>query len=600
MRWLCLLVLGGCVKNERDYQLEHARTLTPQQLGQPSASSGTAPSLAPQPPRVFTVRAWVDLDYQAQVLHWNERIAAQLSQASAVTKAALNVELKLVAIESWNHHSERATLEAHLEALEKADRSADVDLVLGFVSSLEIFTESQEKLGLAQMQGRYAVLRAMDNAEEHQAIARVFTKLDEGERDALYRERKLHKEITLLLHEWGHVLGAPHDTAGESLLNPSYAVQRTRFPPMTAGLLARSLELRDQKVDRRTWAKGLHAFIREAPEGSWSLHDLQGTLAQLGRVMRGEDAQAAAASSQRDRALFSEVSRLQAKGKWQEALEVLLPLMARAPPIPGVHSLACQLSGMSSLSSTQTLSLCEAAIKLSPADGASLLMLAQAQGAHRELGAARATFIAAREQLLASPPVPVETSAALGSVARSLSFVTWAEESAGRAPGRVAADQVIEWAARKRRWFGLPAGVSSPLPEAEPGYVERFVQVQSELAANRVGSAEATVSALEKAYPSLPGPLTLRCELWLRKGANGKAIAACDRAVVAYPESLQGHYLLGVMHSMAGQHRKAAEHLEVVVAGDESVEDAWTRLAGAYGALRDRPNQERALKRISR
>lgn len=93
-----------------------------------------------------------------------------------------------------------STLESHLEALEQEDRAADVDLALGFVSSLEIFTESQEKLGLARFQGRHAILRAMDNAEEHQAITRVFTKLDENERDALYRERKLHKEITLVLH----------------------------------------------------------------------------------------------------------------------------------------------------------------------------------------------------------------------------------------------------------------------------------------------------------------------------------------------------------------------------------------------------------------
>lgn len=600
MRWFLVLVLAGCVRNERDFQLEHARTLTPKQLGQPSPSAESAPPLATQPPRVFTVRAWVDLDYQEQVLHWNERIAAQLAQASAVTKGALNVELKLVAIESWNHRSERAPLQTHLEALEQEDRAADVDLVLGFVSSLEIFTESQEKLGLARIQGRHAVLRAMDNAAEHQAIARVFTKLDEHERDTLYRERKLHKEITLLLHEWAHVLGAPHDLAGESLLNPSYAVQRTRFPRMTAGLLARSLELRDQKVDRKAWAKGLHGFIRAAPEGSWSLQDLEGTLAQLDQVMRGEDARALVVASQRDRAVFSEVSRLEVKGKWQEALDALQPLLEREPAIPTAHSLACQLSGMQSLSSPQTLTRCKAAIGLSTGDGSAWLMLAQAQGANRELAAARVSFISAREKLLAISPVPVETSAALGSVARNLGFVTWAEQSAARAPGRVAADQVLEWAARKRLWFGLPEGVAAPSPEAEPGYLDRFVQVQNELGANQLGRAEATTAALEKEFPELPGPLTLRCELWLRKAANGKAIAVCERAVAAYPDSLQAHYLLGVMHSMARQHRKAIEHLELVVAGDQTVEDAWTRLAMSYGALKDSKNQERVLKRSAR
>lgn len=596
-RLAAVFLLSACVKTERDYQLEHARALTPKELGQATTSSSTAPPVAPQPPRVFTVRAWVDLDYQAQVLHWNERITSQVARASQVTKAALNVELKLVAIESWNHRSERAPLEAHLVALEKEDRAADVDLALGFVSSLEIFTESQEQLGLARLEGRHAVLRAMDNAPEHQAITRVFTKLDENERDALYRERKLHKEITLVLHEWGHVLGAPHDTAGDSLLNPAYAVQRTRFPPMTMALLARSLELRDAKVERKAWAKELHTFIRAAPEGSWSLQDLAGTLTDLERVMRGEDAQAAAASSQRDRASFNEVLRLAERGKHREALDAVEPLVAREPPLPGAHSLACQLSGLISLTAPDTMTRCRAAVALAPDDGPALLMLAQAQAAAKDLVAGRATFIAAREQALAGPPVSVENAAVLGSIARTLGFVTWAEQSSSRALGRTAAEQVVEWAARKRRWFGLPAGVSAPAPEAEPDYVERFMRAQDELGANQLARAEVTVAALEKSFPDLPGPMTLRCEVWLRRRANGKAVAACERAVAAYPDSLQAHYLLGVMHSMAGQHRKAVEHLELVVAGDPTVDDAWQRLVTGYGALGDRANRERALKR---
>ena len=595
--WVFLwLVLLGCVKTERDYQLEHARSLTPKALqAQPVTSSGLAPALPPQPPRVFTVRAWVDLDYQDQVLHWNERITSQVAKASELTKAALNVELKLVAIETWNRRSARGTLETELELLEKEDSARDVDLALGFVSSLEIFTESQEKLGIGRLGGRHAVLRAMDNAAEHQAITCVFTKLDEGERDKLYRERKLHKEITLVLHEWAHVLGAPHDTAIDSFLNAAYGIQRSRFPPMTAALLARSLELREQKADRKTQAQGLHAFIRAAPEGSFGLQDLRGTLDDLEKVMRGEDAQAAALSNRRDRALYGEVMRLEAKGLYQQALEALRPLLERQPPVPQALSAGCQLSGMVSLSSKETLERCRAAVALAPAEGGALLMLAQAEAAAKELSAARITFIAAREKLHAS--ASMETAAALGSVARTLGFVSWAEQSSGRAMGRVVADQVVEWAARKRRWFGLPAGVSLPTPDAEPAYLERFLQAQNELSANQLGRAEATVAALEKSFPELPGPLTLRCELLLRRGANGKAIVACEKAMAAYPESLQAHYLLGVMHSMAGQHKKAVQHLEQVVAGDVTVDDAWQRLVTGYGALGDRQNRQRALER---
>lgn len=58
-------VLTACVKNERDYQLAYAKQLTPKQAV--DAPSTVVPKLPEQPPRVFTVRAYVDLDYQAQV-----------------------------------------------------------------------------------------------------------------------------------------------------------------------------------------------------------------------------------------------------------------------------------------------------------------------------------------------------------------------------------------------------------------------------------------------------------------------------------------------------------------------------------------------------
>jgi predicted Zn-dependent protease len=599
---MVLVVSGiGCVKNERAYQLEYAKELTPQQLqAQKVATKATVPALAPQPARVFKIRAWVDLDYQAQVLHWNERVSVQIARASEITRAALNVELKLVAIETWNHRSERATLEAHLGALEKEDRAADVDLAIGFVSSLEIFTESQEQLGLARLQGRHAIIRAMDNSAEHQAITRVFTKLDENEKDTLYRERKLHKEITLLLHEWGHILGAPHDTEGDSLLNRTYAIQRSRFSPMTAHLLVRALELREKKVDRKTYAQSMHDFIRDASDDAWSLQDKAAELADLQKVIRGADDDSLILSQQRDRAVYLEVNKLRGQEKWAEALEALRPLVEREDAHPSALSLACQLSGMASLSAKETLERCRLAAAHPKAEAGALLMLSQVQAAAKDLPSARTTFISARAKFLEAPSVAVESSAALGSVARNLNFVTWAEQSSSRAMGRAAADDVVEWAAKKRRWIGLPANAPAPSPEAEPGYLDRFVQVQTEMDRAQLGKAEATLASLEKDFPSLPGPLTLRCEFWLRKSAKKKALEACEKAVSAYPDSLQGHYLLGVMHSLAGAHKQAIEHLELVVAGDQTVDDAWQRLAMAYSALGDRQSRERVLKRTPR
>jgi hypothetical protein len=161
-----LAALTACVKTERDYQLEYARQLAPKQPV--AAPSSVVPKLPAQPPRVFTVRAYVDLDYRAQVLHWNERVTALVAAASARTKEALNVKLELVSLEPWDRRSERTPMTGSLTALARQDPARDVDLVVGFVSSLEIFSESQEQLGFATVLGKHAVVRAMDNAAEHQ------------------------------------------------------------------------------------------------------------------------------------------------------------------------------------------------------------------------------------------------------------------------------------------------------------------------------------------------------------------------------------------------------------------------------------------------
>lgn len=588
-------VLTACVKTERDYQLEYAKQLAPKQSVE--APSTVVPRLPEQPPRVFTVRAYVDLDYQAQVLHSNERVTALISAASARTKDALNLELKLVSIESWNRRSERTPMQGSLAALAREDAAADVDLVLGFVSSLEIFSESQELLGAASILGKHAVVRAMDNAPEHQAITRVFTRLDDRERETLYRERKLHKETSVLLHEWGHLLGAPHDLAGDSFLNPVYAVQRARFAPMTLHVLARALELRDAKADRRARARAIGELVATAPDVAWSLEDRARALANYERIARGEDALEVEALSQRDRQLVADARRLEAKGQLADALALLEPLLARTPPVPPAHSLACQLAGMISLSAPRTRERCEAALALDETDGSAWLMLAQHQAATKDLVAARRSYVAAKDRL-ASPGL--EALGALAAVARMLGFVTWAEQFASRAPGRAAAEDALEWASRRRKWYGLPPGTTSPAPSDEPEYLDRFVRAQNALSKGNLLEADQLIAALEKEHPALVGPLTLRCELALRRGQNARARPACEKAVALWPESLEGHYLLGVLASLERKHRACVEHLELVVAQDPTVDDAWSRLEKAYAALGDAANRERAKSRRPR
>ncbi len=594
---LALVLWSGCYKSERAYQLEYAKELKPLAVTANSGAPATA-ELPAQPPRVYLVRALVDLDYQAQVQHWNERINLQITRVSEVTKAALNVELKLVAIDSWDHHSNRGTLDDHLDALRREDPARDVDLVIGFVSSLQTFTESHEELGRAQVPGHHAVVRALDNPAEQDAITRVFTKLDAKERDSLYRERKLHKEYTVLLHEWAHALGAPHDLASTSFVNPRYSIHRSRFQPPMLLFLAKSLELRDAKLDRKAWAAGLRDALKANPVG-WDERDFDESVALLDRVARAEKPPAAQGTlSAVDLRTWDDAVRLANQNKSEEALATLKPLLSLTPPHGEIQLLGCQISGRINLALPETRAYCEAAVALVPEKGTAQLYMAQVESHARRQPEARKYFIDAREKLLTG--ATVELHAALGSVAGSLGFLTWAESSASRALGRVSSDTLVETIARRRRWMGLPAGVASPAPTDEPSYLERYTAAQSAFDTQQLAKADTTIAALERDYPTLAGPMTLRCELWLRRGQNAKGVAACEKAITTWNESLHARYLLGVMASMAGQHKKAVEHLEEVVATDTTVDDAWQRLATAYRALGDANNAKRSQRRQPR
>ena len=65
------------------------------------------------------------------------------------------------------------------------------------------------QIGIAATPGRHLVLRGMDDEQEGLAIDRDLSLLPNDEREALYTQRRAHKEAVMFLHEWGHTLGSP-------------------------------------------------------------------------------------------------------------------------------------------------------------------------------------------------------------------------------------------------------------------------------------------------------------------------------------------------------------------------------------------------------
>jgi len=261
----------------------------------------------------------------------------------------------------------------------KLDSGEGVDLVLGMVSALPVFSASQDQLGMAQVPGNHLVLRGVENPEEYQQMVQALNLLEDSEREGLYRERRLHKEVLVLLHEWAHALGAIHDGSSEFVMSPTYQRSQSRFSPASERLVRLGLQfhpIRSMDQDAsRSWAKGLQEIVRSTPPDAWEREDrarLESLAARMldegGDYLPGED-----------RRQFEKAEKLAEGAEREKAWEVVQPLLARHPRHAGIQGLGCYLALEREPRAPDTRPRCEAAAKLAPDDGDARLRLAHAR-----------------------------------------------------------------------------------------------------------------------------------------------------------------------------------------------------------------------------
>ena len=167
---------------------------TPEQRERDWAESMTPKPLvregAPAVPVRFTVRvkALVDDQYVSQNPQWDARVRALIARASALSEAKLGARFELVGIGHWEHPDLRS-LEPLLEQLRGEAPEGDADLVVGFTSSLQLFTATFEDLGMAHLFGHHAVLRGIDQHEQSDVILNDLKRLSIEEKVAVVRAR---------------------------------------------------------------------------------------------------------------------------------------------------------------------------------------------------------------------------------------------------------------------------------------------------------------------------------------------------------------------------------------------------------------------------
>ncbi len=606
---LLLLILGsaGCVKRPVDYEREYAKTLVPKRL----AGSTSAPGGGPR--RTLRVRVYADADYRTQVLRWDRGIEAQLRRASSVVEGSLGVVFEVDSAKQWDRPGSSENLDVALNQLEALDPGEDVDLVIGLVSALPIFSASHHELGRARMFGRHCVLRGMENPQEHQNLMAVFKHLPDAERDELYRERKLHKETSVLLHEWAHTLGAFHVQDSRWMMHSGYELSQADFAPQTLGLLGLSLRhvprARRSSEAQQDWARELKAMLSatvwpdwEGPDKAWVLQWTEHVLA--GQVPLGPER--ATPLTPADARRLDEVLALDKEGRVEVAAQQLEPLARRYPLDERVQVMACYLAVRTAPKLPSTRERCEATVSRFPNQHALLLNLA---ALHFQAGNAtegQAYLLEARKRLESQPESPPEHWATLAEFFRNASCVTWAEQAAAKAPGTQQATQVLAWATQTRRWKALPleperSGVGA---EREGDFIRAVKALEARMDKGPMAQVRTQLAALSRDFPRAPMVQVLQCELHLQSGQVGPARTACRKALALHEESVQAHFILGWLAANSRAGEEARKHFERVIDLEPTHSEAWKMLAEQYrtaGKAREfKDLQERYRARFSR
>ncbi|MCP3137942.1 tetratricopeptide repeat protein [Pyxidicoccus xibeiensis] len=582
-----LLVLAGvaCVKRPVDYEREYAKQLAPKKLEASSAS-------ASGPVRKLRVRVYVDSDYRDQVMRWRSSIVSQLQRASAVVRAPLGVVFELESTHQWERRSSEGALDDTLAELEALDPGEDVDLVIGLVSRLKVFSTSQDHLGLARMFGRHFVLREMGNPEEVRNIMAALTHLPAEERETLYHERKLHKETSVLLHEWAHTLGAFHVQDSAWMMYPHYATNQAAFPPQTLELLAVSLrhlpQGRRDAAARKAWALELKEKLASIQGPDWDGPEKQEVIAWAERNAAGQltPERGPAPLPPVDRQVVDEVLALDREGRFEVAAQRLEPVARRHPDHEEVQSTACYLAVRTAPKLPATRERCEAIATRFPWQPVPLMYLARSQLEQGNRAEAQAYLVQVRQRAEAHPAAGHDLWADLAILFKEVGALTWAEQVAAKAAGVKEAGKVLTWASQTRRWVALPVdSQQSGVPvEREGELVRAAKEVEAQLDKGTVAKAQAKLQWLSREFPRAAVVHVLQCELHLRSGRLAPARTSCRKAVAVHDEAVQAHFILGWLAVNAGSRQEARTHLERVVTLEPLHAEAWRLLAEQYRA----------------
>jgi hypothetical protein len=241
-----LLLLAGCFyspvmhfggKSETQSEQDRMHDLTPAPLPTEGEWPGELTTL--------TVRVLADDDYRAENLRWQQGFDDTLAYVNAVIGPMLGIRFT-PAYGEWSHRAAGGTLTDGLDALHRADDGDGVFCVIGLTSALSLVSMDADQLGVADLPGRYMILRGFADRQERDVFEKIFREMEPEEREQLIEARRRHKLAAVFLHELAHNLGVPHEE-GDTIMNPTYSHKWGEF---SSSARARMVATVDQRLGR--------------------------------------------------------------------------------------------------------------------------------------------------------------------------------------------------------------------------------------------------------------------------------------------------------------------------------------------------------------
>jgi hypothetical protein len=180
------------------------------------------------------VKILVDEEEPGRQMIWERRLRRRIESASAILEKYCRINLRVVAVGTWNSDNATNDFNASLTEFEREVKPFPARLAIGFTSQWEV------------VRGRIHMAGTRGPLHSHILVREANPQIREAER------------LEFLLHELGHYLGAAHSPERDSVMRPvlgdkqaGRAAFRIGFDPVNALVIAMvGEEMRRRNVTR--------------------------------------------------------------------------------------------------------------------------------------------------------------------------------------------------------------------------------------------------------------------------------------------------------------------------------------------------------------